>query len=566
MTASTLPVVCQWTGDGDAVGEPITLPLGASLHGQITAPRGLSSKPVLKIALPIPDIAGVWTPYGDRGSIQRVVWRGRLVGSPEFFPGLIAFVDRRFCNRLLLLTRPTSEEVVITWALDQAAACYRIEINFGKIRSAQQVSVCYSAETTFVHDVARRLFAELSPGLNMSSPRECFEPSFCTWYAWHGALEERSVERCARLARDLGFGTFILDDGWQYDADQRVGAALGAWHRFNGDYEPSKRKFPDFGAHVERVKGMGLRYLLWVAPMLIGVESKAFERFGGRLFKSWLDEGFRVVDPRDKEVGEYVAGSLERLVREYPIDGFKVDYDYALLGPNQTPHDVGVEYVEFVRSLIARVRRIRPSFEWNLMLNAFSAGVTNAFRCVDVPFDPDSNRLFLANVRPLAGRRALYSDPALWSPQDSIATVRRHLVPTLFCVPSVGAPLLDLPKEHLEVLRGWLGFYRRHQTIFRQGEFRAQWIAGDFQSFESALGDQRVLAAFSSHPIALGGQGENLLINATDEDFLRVELERPAQINLEDSDGKPIASPKRLSAGLQRVDCPSGGIVRLQLG
>ncbi|MBI4023380.1 MAG: hypothetical protein HY360_00260 [Verrucomicrobia bacterium] len=65
------------------------------------------------------------------------------------------------------------------------------------------------------------------------------------------------------------------------------------------------------------------------------------------------------------------------------------------------------------------------------------------------------------------------------------------MVPSLFCVPSIGAPLLDLPKEHLDVLRGWLGFYRRHQAIFNQGDFHACWDAGDFQIFVSIFGCDR---------------------------------------------------------------------------
>lgn len=559
------PLTCRWKDGGAEFGGAITHPLESPGCRSLVVPAELRDPAVLQITLPITRVGGIWFPYVDRGTLQKVGWNGRLVGTPFFQPGLIAFVDSNLRNRLLLLTEPSSQEVVITWALDQAAACYRIEIDFGRRQDAQPSAVHFSTAPVPVHQLVSEMVGQaVSPAGD--SPTECYEPSFCTWYAWHGALDQGSVERCARLARDLGFGTWIMDDGWQYDADQRVESmlSLGSWHRFTGDYQPSKRKFADFGDHVRRVKDMGLRYLLWVAPMLVGVESQAFRRFETKLLPSWLNEGFRVVDPRDAETTEHVISSIERLSRDYPLDGFKVDYDYAAMGPGQIPHGVGPAYGGFVRQLIARLQKIRPAVEWNLPPNVFARTATHAFRCCDVPFDPDSNRMFMANLRMLTGRAALYSDPALWSVEDPLTVVHRNLVPSLFCVPSVGAPLLDLPGEHLEALRGWLAFYRTHQKVLNHGDFHADWAAGDFQSFSIALERRRIAAAFSPYPFSFVGSGETLLINASDGGFLNIELERQGGVGVEDARGRRLAGEKVVPSGLQRVDCPSGGVLKLR--
>ena len=555
----------QWVRGDQPVGAPATRSLEANTTGVLPAPAGRRGPWQLRLTLPIARIAGIWMPYGDRSTLQKVVWKGHLVGSPFFQPGLLGFVDGQLANRLLLLTEPPTREVVIRWALDQAGACYRVTIDFGPSpASAGNVTVRFSTERRGIHEAATRLLARTGDALAGPTPAGFFEPSFCTWYAWHGALTQESVERCARRARELGFGTLILDDGWQYDAAQRVGAVLGPWHRFHGDYEPSRRKFPDFRGHVERVRGMGLRFLLWIAPMIIGVKSRAHRRIGRRLLASWLQEGEGAVDPRDRRTTDLVANAIARLVRDYPIDGFKVDYDYALLAPGQEPYWVGPAYAAFVERLVRAVRAVRPEIEWNLPWNRFARGVTPAFRAVDVPFDPDSNRLFMANLRALTGHGALYSDPALWSPEDPLPVVHRHVVPSLFCVPSIGAPLLDLPPAHLDALRGWLGFYRRHQPVFNHGAFAARWAAGDFQAFTATDRHEQMIAAFSDYPVAVDRAVETRIINATARGSLIVAIQQAAEATLEDADGRRAGRPGMVRAGLQRVACPPGRIIRLR--
>jgi len=185
----------------------------------------------------------------------------------------------------------------------------------------------------------------------------------------------------------------------------------------------------------------------------------------------------------------------------------------------------------------------------------FRANTSGCFRTFAAARFSSAHQLRASNCR-------TFSSTALWTPQDSIATVHRHVVPSLFCVPSVGAPLLDLPQDHSNALRGWLGFYRRHQAIFNRGEFRAHWAAGDFQSFDSTLGDQRIIASFSRYPVVLNGGGETWVINATDGAGLLLHLDKSAQISLEDAEGRPYSTAARVPAGLQEIDCSVGAIAR----
>jgi len=378
-------------------------------------------------------------------------------------------------------------------------------------------------------------------------------------------MSQPEMNACARQARQLGFGTFILDDGWSYDKCQRLNGSAGKWHEWSGDYVPSLSKFPDFKEHVLEVQSLGLRYLLWISPFTVGRKTAAFSKLQKHLLPSWLEEGFMVLDPRKQPVINHLTKSLSGLMERYPVDGFKVDYDYALLGPGQKPLGLGPAYAAAVLRIVESLRSIRHDLEWNLPASPFSRTVTRAGRCIDVPFDYSSNKMFMANMGALAEGCALHTDPALWHVNEPVSTVHRHLIPSLFFVPSVGAPIMSLSREHLEAIKGWLAFYRRHQVILNHGRFRAAWAGGDFQLFSRSLGRKQVIAAFSSFPVPVDGESETILINAGHDNSLTLKVDSKRGLSLvrEDERGGQKAPRTKFACGLQAVPCPPGGVLRI---
>lgn len=68
--------------------------------------------------------------------------------------------------------------------------------------------------------------------------------------------------------------TIILDDGWQTDDNNRG-------YAFCGDWQVSPNRFPDFAAHVKRVRDMGMKYMVWYSVPYVGKKKpqlRAFQR------------------------------------------------------------------------------------------------------------------------------------------------------------------------------------------------------------------------------------------------------------------------------------------------
>ena len=167
---------------------------------------------------------------------------------------------------------------------------------------------------------------------------------YSTWYSDHQHVSAESVERHARAGASYGCAAVIVDDGWQTDDTARG-------YAYCGDWEPTSRTFPDMASHVRRVHELGLRYVLWIAPPLIGVHSKAWDRLKDRILGFADGEVTAVLDPRYPEVREHLLESCIRPVRDWGVDGLKIDFidSWAWSSPPPAPDgdctsvDEGVE-------------------------------------------------------------------------------------------------------------------------------------------------------------------------------------------------------------------------------
>jgi alpha-galactosidase len=101
-------------------------------------------------------------------------------------------------------------------------------------------------------------------------------PMYSTRYSFHQDLDPGRVEEQCRLAKDLGCEAVIVDDGWQTTSNERG-------YAYTGDWETAPEKIPDERAHVDRVHDLGMKFMLWYSVPFVGVNSRAWERFSGKL-------------------------------------------------------------------------------------------------------------------------------------------------------------------------------------------------------------------------------------------------------------------------------------------
>ncbi|MGH2560326.1 MAG: glycoside hydrolase family 36 protein [Thermomicrobiales bacterium] len=394
-----------------------------------------------------------------------------------------------------------------------------------------------------------------------------FAPVFCSWTAIHHDVSHDWVMRQAPLAAELGFGTWLTDDGWFIEEGRF------ADYGYAGDWEPCAAKFPDFKAHVAAVQDLGLRYVLWVAPFMVGKESQAARRYQHLLIPGQARERFDNLSPWQPETKQIVADLLKGLVAAYGLDGLKIDFLDAVTNHGSRPLGAdGASFGERLYRILAdavdQVLHIRPDLliEFrNSYTNLASRRYANLYRSSDVPLNFTLNRWQVVMLRLLAPDRAVHLDPALWHPNDTDDNVAVHLINCLVGVPMVSIELDRYPRSHLDLIRHWIGFYNEHRRTLIHGAFKPALHLGHVPAIYFASEEETIAALYDDVPLKLDPAPRLSLLNASTRPYVEISgggLEGAYQVVERDKFGR-LASEQDVVFPQAHLDVEVGGCVEL---
>jgi alpha-galactosidase len=395
-------------------------------------------------------------------------------------------------------------------------------------------------------------------------PPAAREPVYSTWYAFHLGITADGVERQCALARELGCGVVIIDDGWQTETFARGYSSTGDW-------QPAPAKFPDFAGHVARLQQLGLKVMLWFAMPFVGEQSAAWHDLQGKLLAykpyGW-DAVWGVVDPRFPDVRARMAATYDRALREWELDGLKLDFldefklreGDAFGGERDT--DSVVDALELVLGEIdTPLIEFRQTYTGPLMRS-----FATMLRAYDCPNDALENRIRTLTLRLLAGSTPVHSDMLMWHPEDSVESAALQLLSVLFSVPQVSVLIDELPPDHLEMLRFWLGFWLEHRETLLDGTLRPLRPQGSYALVFAELNDDLVIAAYESELVPLVPRARTSVVNAAGGSRLALELSGPwaGTLRVRDARGRVLRDEAaELAAGIVSLAVPRSGLVEL---
>jgi alpha-galactosidase len=418
-----------------------------------------------------------------------------------------------------------------------------------------------------LRDVTEDWTAELGERI-APVPELARQAMYSTWYSDHQHVSAESVERHARAGASYGCRAVIVDDGWQTDDTARGYAHCGDW-------EPTSRTFPDMADHVRRVHQLGLDYVLWIAPPLIGEHSKAWDRLKDRTLGYVDGLSASVLDPRYPEVRDHIVESCVRPVRDWGVDGLKLDFldSWAWSSPPRAPDgdcssvDEGVELI--LHAITAELRRLQPD-----LLIEFRQDYVNPrlwqfgtfLRAGDCAMDPVENRVRTIDSRLLAGDRAVHSDMLMWHPSASPETVAQQFIGAMFSTPQVSVELDALPVEQERVVRFWLEFLRDHADALLDGVLTPSRPDARYTQVR-AVGSKTVVAVFTNPVVRLSDSDRSVvLVNGGSEPRLLVEGAGPGPVDLVVSDcsGMEVSRSTTTPPQLWAIDVPVAGLARIE--
>ncbi len=408
-------------------------------------------------------------------------------------------------------------------------------------------------------------------------PEHARLPMYSTWYSYHLDIAPEAIENECRLAKALGMESVIVDDGWQTEVKYRG-------YAWCGDWEPAPGKFPDLRAHVDRVHALGMKYLLWFSVPFVGVHAKAYARFQGK-FLDPDPEGKRqwfVLDPRFPEVREYLIGIYERALREYGLDGFKLDFVDCFTAREQTRDAFGegrdhasvTEAADrLLTDVIARLRAIQPDVMIEFRQPYIGPAMRkygNMFRVGDEPNHAAGNRVGSMLLRALSGRTAVHSDMVMWHYDDTVESAAMQLLHALFTVPQISVRLGEIPKSHVAMIRRYLAFWREHRDVLLDGKIRPLQPQHAYPAVYGETATKVAAAAYANGFVPLPAIGERalLLVNGTFERRVAFELPNAIgerRVRIWNCTGDLLRDQRRrFAAGLHRLPIPPAGTAAIE--
>jgi alpha-galactosidase len=549
---------------------------------ELDAPKEMTP-PRFNVAFHTPqlDAHHLWDPGNSDKAWLQPDWRGKYDSSLARYMPLYSFINGNNRNRLTIASSEAIRKVVAHMGLREEGAQLRGELRFfvepDAPRSHYKVTILIDKRDLFWADAVREgaQWIESQNDFKVCNiPDAAFDPLYSSWYQFHQQITDKEIEAECREAVKLGMKTIIVDDGWQ-TADNNRGYA------YCGDWEVAEVRIKDMAAHVKRVQEMGMRYMLWYSVPFVGIHSKNFKRFEGKYltFNNKPDRMTGVLDPRFPEVREFICSTYEKALRDWNLDGFKLDFidsfriydtdpavaeNYAGRDIKSVSEAVNV----LMKSVVERLQAIKPDILIEFRQRYVGPAIRqygNMFRATDCPGDMLTNRARIASLRLTSGTTAVHADMLEWNIAEKPEVAARHILSALYGVVQYSVMLRDIPQSHLDMVRHWIDFSQKHRQTLLHGTFRPYFPQHCYPILEAEGKEERIITIYQEGVVVEAGNADRVtyIINATGAKSPAVELQgTPRKVEYYDTYGKKIKGAN-LTKGLQRVDIPISGYVKI---
>ena len=360
-----------------------------------------------------------------------------------------------------------------------------------------------------------------------SAPPAAFDPLYSSWYSFHQDVFAKPLEEELEIAARLGMKTVILDDGWQTDD-------TGRGYAFCGDWEVSRRRFPDMAAHVKKVHDLGMKYMVWYSVPFVGLKSANYAKFKGKyLFDEVPGQGAAVLDPRFPEVRAFLVETYVKAVKAWDIDGLKLDFIDSFGLPATDPaerenyagrdvHSVPGAIDRLMREIRAALVAVKSDILLEFRQSYVGPGVRqvgNMLRVGDCPGDMRRNRFAIANLRLVSGGTAVHSDMLEWNFAETPASAARYVINSMFGVVQYSLMLRSAPREHREMIEKWIRFSQEHRQTLLHGRFTPRHPELQYPVIEAESDKERIIGLYDDgRVLEIPDAKKTIVMNASGKD------------------------------------------------
>lgn len=463
--------------------------------------------------LPCLDCAGVWHPNCRSERSIPADWSDFLKSMTASSAPVMCVFGEDGKNRATFALSETREKMEIQAGIHEEDGTVWLQVKVSDAHvfrtGTYELEILFDTRNVFFYEAIGNvtLWWEKDCGITPIEAGDATrEPVYSLWYAYHQEVEQEQVEKECRLAAELGFRTVILDDGWQTDDNNRG-------YAFCGDWEVSTNRFPDFKGHIRNVHDMGMKYMIWYSVPLLGCRAKKWNEFKDKILCYHDDLEAGVLDPRYPEVREYLVQIYVKAIREWGLDGFKLDFIDEVEEYKETPaYNEKMDFRSVQEALDCMMRQIydgiskeNPDVMIEFRQRYIGPNMRrygNMFRVTDCPDSAVKNRVGVVDLRMLSGDTTVHSDPLMWHAGEKPELAAIQIISSIFSTVQISVKLETATEEIKKMLRFWVGFMKEHRDLLQRQPLRPEepqnlypvvWSVGNGQAAGAVYTKNRIV-------------------------------------------------------------------------
>ena len=387
-------------------------------------------------------------------------------------------------------------------------------------------------------------------------PEGAKAPLYSAWYSFHQrTIPEEIIAEC-KVAKECGMDTLIVDDGWQTDDGSRG-------YAYCGDWKICERKIPDMKDFVDKIHALGMKFMIWFSVPYVGIKSQNYERFKGKYLYYNKRMGASILDPRFKEVRDFLVNIYVDYVKKYGWDGLKLDFidSFRLTDESSTDYEamdcVSVEEAvnKLLYEITTKLRAINPEFLIEFRQSYIGPAIVqygNMLRATDCPNDAILNRVHTLHLRMTSAGIPVHSDMLMWNKNDTPEAVAYQLFACMFSVPQISILFDNITSEHKRVLKAFLSFWREHRDTVLDSELELFDAEANF-SMARAFNEKECVCVQYQQLVANVDKRPTHVFNSTGSDGVYVELECDKKYEIYNIYGELYAQGT-LNAGIHLIN------------
>ena len=118
----------------------------------------------------------------------------------------------------------------------------------------------------------------------------------------------------------------------------------------------------------------------------------------------------------------------------------------------------------------------------------------------------------------------------MWHYDDTVESAAMQLIHALFTVPQISVRLDEVPREHVDMIRRYLAFWREHRDVLLDGRIHPLQPQHAYPVVVSETSEKIAAAAYSNGFVPLPKVGNRTIILANGTLENRVAIETPDAI------------------------------------